>query len=102
MTMDDLMKDAKELLDLRPDGWTKSKLHDVVKLAEETGEVAECLTKSKKTIADLADELSDVMIVCASIALRHGIDLEEACKQKQIRRVSKLVMRFHGGVDPRG
>lgn len=50
MDFDDLARDAKELLDLRPDGWTCSNLRDMVKLAEETGEVAECMVKSRKNI----------------------------------------------------
>lgn len=100
MTFDELTKDAIELLDLRPDGWTKSKFHDVMKLAEETGEVAECFTKSRKTLEDLGDELSDVMIVCAVIARRAGIDLSDACRKKQIKRVQKLVNRFHNGTYP--
>lgn len=100
MTFEELLVDAKELLDLRPDGWTVSKLHDAVKLAEETGEVAECMTKSKKTLEDLGEELSDVMAVCAVISLRAGIDLSDACRKKQVKRVQKLVDRFHSGTYP--
>lgn len=100
MTIEDLIIDAKELLNLRPDGWIVNKLHDAVKLAEESGEVAECMTKSRKTIEDLGEELSDVMVVCAVIALRNGIDLTEACRKKQVKRVQKLVDRFHGGTYP--
>ena len=97
MNFDDLMRDAKELLDLRPDGWTCNTLHDGVKLAEETGEVAECLVKSRKTKEDLGEELSDVIIVCGIIALRAGIDLNDAHPKKQTKRVQKLLKRFHGG-----
>ncbi len=100
MTFDDLTKDAKELMDLRPDGWTCHLLRDVVKLAEETGEVAECMVKSRKTKEDLGEELSDVMVVIGVIALRAGIDLNEVCPAKQIKRVQKLVKRFHNGVYP--
>jgi phosphoribosyl-ATP pyrophosphohydrolase len=100
VTIEDLIIDAKELLNLRPDGWIVNKLHDAVKLAEESGEVAECMTKSRKTIEDLGEELSDVMVVCAVIALRNGIDLTEACRKKQVKRVQKLVDRFHGGTYP--
>ncbi len=97
MDFDDLARDAKELLDLRPDGWTCDILHDGVKLAEETGEVAECLVKSRKTKEDLGEELSDVMAVVAVIALRAGIDLNEAHPKKQAKRVEKLLKRFHSG-----
>lgn len=100
MSFDDLIRDAKELLDLRPDGWTSSILHDMAKLAEETGEVAECLVKSRKTKEDLGEELSDVMVVVAAIALREGIDLNEACSRKQAKRVEKLLGRFHNGIYP--
>lgn len=101
MNFEDLIEQAKETLDLRPDGWTKTPLHDVAKLAEETGEVAECLVKSSKTVLDLGEELSDVMLTCAVIAVRHGIDLSKACQDKQVKRVKKLVDRFHNGVYPR-
>jgi NTP pyrophosphatase (non-canonical NTP hydrolase) len=100
MDFDGLIQDAKELLDLRPDGWTCSNLHDMVKLAEETGEVAECMVKSHKTKEDLGEELSDVMVVVGVIALRAGIDLNEAHSKKQVKRVKKLVNRFHKGDSP--
>ena len=101
MNFDELLAQAREMLDLRPDGWTKNPLHDVAKLAEETGEVAECLVKSSKTVEDLGEELSDVMLVCAVLALRHGVNLSEACRKKQVKRVDKLLDRFHNGVYPR-
>ncbi len=101
MNFDDLTRDAKELCDLRPDGWTCDPLRDVVKLAEETGEVAECVVKSRKTKEDLGEELSDVMIVVAVIALRAGIDLNDVCPRKQVKRVRKLVKRFHNGIYPK-
>ena len=100
MNLKDLTKDAEELLDLRPDGWTREKSFDMVKLAEETGEVAECFAKSRKTKEDLGDELSDVMIVCAVIARRAGLDLDDICVKKQVKRVRKLVKRFHNGTYP--
>jgi len=100
MTMDDLLRDAKELLDLRPDGYTVHPFHSMVKLSEEVGEVAECMVKSHKTKEDLAEELSDVMIVVAVIALLNEIDLNEACVKKQEKRVQKLLKRFHGGSYP--
>ncbi|KKM98436.1 hypothetical protein LCGC14_1157870 [marine sediment metagenome] len=97
MNFDDLARDAKELLNLRPDGWTCHFFHDMVKLAEETGEVAECMVKSHKTKEDLGEELSDVMVVVAVIALRAGIDLNDAHPKKQAKRVQKLLKRFHSG-----
>ncbi len=100
MNFDDLALDAKELMDLRPEGWTCAPLRDIAKLAEETGEVAECMVKTRKTTEDLADELSDVMIVVATIALRAGINLNEACPKKQANRVARILKRFHDGNYP--
>ena len=100
MNFDDLKRDAKELLDLRPDGWMKHPLHDLAKLTEETGEVAECLVKSHKTKEDLGEELSDVIVVAGIIALRAGIDLNEAHPKKQVKRVQKILDRFHDGIYP--
>ena len=100
MTFDDLTADARELLDLRPDGWTKELMWDCLKLAEETGEVAECFTKSEKTLEDLGEEISDVMIVCSVIALRNGLDLSKICRDKQRKRAEKLVMKYHNGNYP--
>src|SRR3990172_13037701 len=96
----DLEQMSREMLDLRPDGWTKSIFCDLSKLTEEVGEVAECLNKSKKTKHDLGEELSDAIAVCFVIALKSGIDLNEAIQNKQIQRIAKLVMRFHEGVHP--
>lgn len=100
MTFDQLTLDAKELMDLRPDGWTCSTFRDTAKLAEETGEVAECMIKSHKTKKELGEELSDVMVVVATIALRAGIDLNDAHPKKQAKRVKKLLDRFHTGIYP--
>ena len=100
MTFDDVTRDSKEILDLRPDGWTKDPLFDMVKLAEEVGEVAECMAKSNKTVEDLGEELSDVIVVVGIIALRAGIDLNEAYPKKRIKGVKKLLRRFHNGTYP--
>lgn len=100
MDFDDLMRDAKEVLDLRPNGWTHSPLFDLAKLTEETGEVAECMVKSRKTKEDLGEELSDVLVVVGIIALRAGIDLNEAYPKKRVKSIKKLVNRFHNGDYP--
>ena len=97
----DLEEMSREILELRPDGWIKTIYFDLSKLAEECGEVAECLNKSKKTKKDLGDELSDVINVCFMIALKSGIDLNEAILSKQVERVDKLLARYHEGVHPR-
>ena len=100
MNFDDLTFDAKILLDLNPEGWTKDPLHDLAKLTEETGEVAECMVKSIKTVEDLGEELSDVLVVVAVLALRAGIDLNDVCPKKQQKRIQKLVDRFYDGKLP--
>ena len=100
MNFDDLMQEAKELLDLRPDGWIRDNFFNMAKLAEECGEVAECLAKSSKTLDDLGEELSDVIIVVAIIALKAGIDLNDAHTKKQNKRVDKILKRFHEGKYP--
>lgn len=96
----DLERMSRELLDLTPDGWTRSVYFDLSKLTEEVGEVAECLNKSKKTLADLGDELADVVGVVLVIALKKGIDISEAITRKQAKRVAKLLARFHDGKYP--
>ena len=96
----DLERMSRELLDLTPDGWTRSIYFDLSKLTEEVGEVAECLNKSKKTLEDLGDELADVIGVVLVIALKKGIDIDEAIIKKQEKRVAKLLTRFHDGKYP--
>lgn len=100
MNWEDIEIAAIEILNLRPDGWDKPKLHDLAKLFEEGGEVAECMVKTSKTKEDLGDELSDVLTVIAVIAIRNGIDMQIAHPSKQRERVQKLVNRFYGGVYP--
>lgn len=100
MNWEDIEKAAMEILNLRPDGWDKPKLHDLAKLCEEAGEVAECMVKTSKTKEDLGDELSDVLTVIAVIAIRNNIDMRDAHPRKQAERVQKLVNRFHGGNYP--
>ena len=100
MDFDELVLDAKEILDLSPDGWTRDILFDLAKLTEETGEVAECLVKSHKTKEDLGEELSDVIVVAVVIALKAGIDLNEAYPKKRVKGIQKLLTRFHNGDYP--
>lgn len=91
---------SRELLDLTPDGWNRSIYFDLSKLTEEVGEVAECLNKTKKTKEDLGDELADAVGVVMVIALKTGIDMNEAIIKKQEKRVAKLLARFHAGKYP--
>ena len=101
-TINGLIDMAKDLLDLTPGGRDRSIYFDVSKLLEECGEVAETLNKSKKTDQDLAEELSDVMLVCAIIAHKKGIDLNQANIDKHAKRVTKVLNRFHDGLYPAG
>lgn len=93
---------SKDLLDLTKDGWERVIYFDSSKLGEECGEVAECINKSSKTNEDLAEELSDVISVCYVIALKRGINLEEAIPKKQAKRIAKLLRKYHGGALPEG
>ncbi|MBD3260337.1 MAG: hypothetical protein GF334_01445 [Candidatus Altiarchaeales archaeon] len=95
LDISDLEEMTKELLDLTPDGWTRSIYFDVSKLLEEVGEVAEALNKSKYTDEDVADEITDVIVCCFVIALKRKIDLNRAMINKQEKRVKKLLKRFH-------
>ncbi len=101
ITINTLVNMAADLLDLTPDGWERTIYFDLSKLAEECGEVANCLNKSQMTDEDLADELADVLAVCAVIALKRNINLTEAVSNKQEKRIKKLLKRFHGGSYPR-
>jgi NTP pyrophosphatase (non-canonical NTP hydrolase) len=92
---------SADLLDLVPDGWKRDVFRDVAKLAEETGEVAQAVIKNTSyTDADIAEELSDVIAVCCVIALRKGIDLEQACVDKHKKRIEKRINWSFGGERP--
>ena len=93
---------ASDLLDLTDDGWNRTIYFDISKLMEECGEAAECLNKSAKTDEDLAEELSDIILVVSIIALKRKIDLNKAIINKQEKRIKKLLKRFHKGVWPAG
>ncbi len=100
MDINDLLEQATEILDLMPDGWTRDIHRDMSKLSEECGEVSECLTKSSKTKEDLGDELADVALCIAIIALKTDIDLDAAILKKNKGRIPRILKRFHGGVYP--
>jgi NTP pyrophosphatase (non-canonical NTP hydrolase) len=91
---------AADLLDLTDNGWDRTIYYDLSKLAEEVGEVAETLNKSKFTDEDTGEELSDVILVCLVIALKKKIDLNKAIISKQGKRLRKLLNRHHNGVWP--
>ena len=93
MTLDELTEHAITLLNLTDNGWERSIYFDLSKLTEETGEVAECLNKSKFTDEDLGDELADVITVVAVIALKKDIDLNKALTRKHKKQIQKLLKR---------
>lgn len=102
MRVKDLLGQSEEILDLTLDGWERTIHFDLSKLAEEVGEVAECLNKSKKTDVDLGEELSDVIAVVGVIALKRNIDLEQAIISKQEKRVEKLLKQLIAKLEKRG
>lgn len=93
MKIEELLEHAVKILNLTDDGWDRSIYFDLSKLTEETGEVAECLNKSKFTDEDLGDELADVMTVVAVIALKRDIDLNKALLRKHKKQIQKLLKR---------
>lgn len=93
---------SKDLLDLTKDGWKREIYFDSSKLAEECGEVAECVNKSSKTTEDLGEELADVVAVCYVLAVKKGIDLGKAIEKKQAKRINKLLSKYHNGAFPKG
>ncbi len=97
MRIEDLMSHARRLLDLTDNGWERSIYFDASKLMEESGEVAECLNKTKKTDEDLADELADVITVITIIALKKNIDLNTALGNKHVKQINKLLARNQCG-----
>ncbi len=102
LTLEDLMEMSEDLLDITLTGWERTIYYDGTKLAEECGEVAECLAKATKTDKDLGEELSDVIAVCCIIALKKNINLNQAIIDKQIKRITKLLNKHHNGLYPEG
>lgn len=70
---------------------TTDKFFDCCLLAEETGELISAVRKNNKggsvgagsAIGNVAHELADVFIFVCSIANMHGIDLEQAFREKE-------------------
>lgn len=91
---------AKEFLDLTPDGWERSIYFDVSKLFEEGGELAEALNKTSRSIEDAEDEFADAICCLFVIALKKGFNPEVAILRKHEKRIKKVLKRFHGGVYP--
>lgn len=81
-----------------------SPLTNAVILAEETGEVARIMArrygdqKAKPTdnasLADLSDELADLLWVLTAIANQTGIDLAEAVRKNFEKKYTRDLLRF--------
>lgn len=68
-----------------------SSLTQGLALSEEVGEVSRAILKRHHGIrsqdrGNLADELADVILVAAALAIREGIDLDAAVASKAARR----------------
>lgn len=70
---------------------TTDKFYECCLLAEECGEVISAVRKNSKNgsigsgskVGDVAEELADVFIYICSLANMHGIDLEQAFRDKE-------------------
>ncbi len=70
---------------------TTDKFYECCLLAEETGELISAVRKNSKSgsigsgsrVGNVKEELADVFIYVLSLANMHGIDLEEAFREKE-------------------
>lgn len=81
---------------------TTDKLYECCLLAEECGEVISAVRKNSKTgsigsgskVGDVAEELADVFIYICSLANMHGIDLEQAFRDKEEKNKQRTWKRL--------
>ncbi len=81
---------------------TTDKFFECCLLAEETGELISAVRKNNKggsigtgsVPGDVADEMADVFIFLLSLANMHGIDLEQAFRQKEEKNKSRTWKRL--------
>lgn len=70
---------------------TKDKIYECFLLTEEIGELCKAVRKTQKGgkldpnshVGSVAEELADVLMFTLSIANQHGIDLEQALRDKE-------------------
>lgn len=65
---------------------TTDKFYECCLFAEEAGEVISAVRKNAKggsAVSNVAEELADVFIYVCSLANMHGIDLEQAFRDKE-------------------
>lgn len=81
---------------------TTDKFYECCLLAEECGEVISAVRKNSKTgsigsgskVGDVAEELADVFIYTCSLANMHGIDLEQAFRDKEEKNKQRTWKRL--------
>lgn len=81
---------------------TTDKFYECCLLAEECGEVISAVRKNSKNgsigsgskVGDVAEELADVFIYICSLANMHGIDLEQAFRDKEKKNKQRTWKRL--------
>ena len=81
---------------------TTDKFYECCLFAEECGEVISAVRKNSKTdsigsgskVGDVAEELADVFIYICSLANMHGIDLEQAFRDKEEKNKQRTWKRL--------
>lgn len=81
---------------------TTDKFYECCLLAEECGEVISAVRKNSKNgsvgsgskVGDVAEELADVFIYICSLANMHGIDLEQAFRDKEEKNKQRTWKRL--------
>ena len=81
---------------------TPAKFYERCLLAEECGEVISAVRKNSKNgsvgsgskVGDVAEELADVFIYICSLANMHGIDLEQAFRDKEEKNKQRTWKRL--------
>ena len=81
---------------------TTDKFYECCLLAEECGEVISAVRKNSKNgsigsgskVGDVAEELADVFIYTCSLANMHGIDLEQAFRDKEEKNKQRTWKRL--------
>lgn len=89
-TLHDLQKYVAKMKKIRGFN-TSDKFYECCLLAEETGELIAAVRKNAKggsigsgsKIGDVKEELADVLIYVLSLANMHGLNLEEAFREKE-------------------
>lgn len=81
---------------------TTDKFYECCLLAEECGEVISAVRKNNKkgsigsgsVVGNVAEELADVFICVCSLANMHGIDLEQAFRDKEEKNKQRTWQRL--------